>query len=81
MQHARLNRELSNEAPVRGGTNNGPLLAVRTDLSSLFNDYTSLQRHGMYNDDDVHTSKMIIFLIIFIQKMKDWKLWNVIWLC
>ncbi|CAF0744329.1 unnamed protein product [Adineta ricciae] len=45
MQHARLNRELSNETPVRGGTNTGPLLAVRTDLSSLFNDYASLQRH------------------------------------
>ena len=51
MQHARLNRELSNETPVRGGTNTGPLLAVRTDLSSLFNDYASLQRHGMYDDD------------------------------
>ncbi|UJR14614.1 hypothetical protein I4U23_001608 [Adineta vaga] len=45
MQQGRLNRELSHETNVRGGTSSGPLIAVRTDLSSLIHDYTNTQRH------------------------------------
>ena len=45
MQQVRANRESTHETGTRAG--GGPLIAVRTELSTLLNDYTNSQRHRM----------------------------------
>jgi len=45
MQQVRANRESTHETGTRSG---GPLIAVRSELSTLLNDYTNSQRHRMY---------------------------------
>ncbi len=47
MQQVRANRESTHETGARSG-GGGPLIAVRSELSTLLNDYTNSQRHRMY---------------------------------
>jgi hypothetical protein len=48
MQQVRANRESTHETGARSGGGGGPLIAVRSELSTLLNDYTNSQRHRMY---------------------------------